>query len=110
MRSLSLVVLSAGVLGAAVLAHLAGGADGPEAPLLDVVLPAAIAAPVQVRASLDHAVWFHRPARGDQWLLFDMRLQSLQGSRGVAHGTVHSADGHLVATVAQEGLLRRIAL
>ncbi len=61
-------------------------------------------------ASLDHAVWFHRPARGDQWLLFDMRLQSLQGSRGVAHGTVHSSDGHLVATVAQEGLLRRIAL
>ncbi len=59
-------------------------------------------------ASLDHSVWFHRPARADQWLLFDMRLQSLQGSRGVAHGTVHTADGALVATVAQEGLLRRL--
>lgn len=59
-------------------------------------------------ASLDHVVWFHRPARGDEWMLFDMRLQSLRGSRGVAHGTVHSADGELIATVAQEGLLRRI--
>ncbi len=59
-------------------------------------------------ASLDHAVWFHRPARADEWLLFDMRLQSLQGSRGVAHGTVHNADGELVATTAQEGLLRRM--
>ncbi len=59
-------------------------------------------------ASLDHAVWFHRPARGDQWLLFDMRLQSLQGSRGVAHGTVHDQSGALIATIAQEGLLRRI--
>lgn len=59
-------------------------------------------------ASLDHSVWFHRPARADEWLLFDMQLQSLKGSRGVAHGTVHSADGALVATVAQEGLLRRI--
>jgi acyl-CoA thioesterase-2 len=59
-------------------------------------------------ASLDHSVWFHRPARADEWLLFDMQLQSLQGSRGVAHGTVHTADGTLVATVAQEGLLRRM--
>ncbi len=59
-------------------------------------------------ASLDHSVWFHRPARADEWLLFDMQLQSLQGSRGVAHGTVHAGDGTLVATVAQEGLLRRL--
>ncbi len=59
-------------------------------------------------ASLDHAVWFHRPTRADEWLLFDMRLQSLQGSRGVAHGTVHNRDGELVATTAQEGLLRRM--
>ena len=59
-------------------------------------------------ASLDHSVWIHRPARADEWLLFDMRLQSLRGSRGVSHGTVHTASGDLVATVAQEGLLRRI--
>ncbi len=59
-------------------------------------------------ASLDHSVWIHRESRADEWQLHDMRLQSLQGSRGVAHGTVHSADGVLIATVAQEGLLRRI--
>ncbi len=59
-------------------------------------------------ASLDHSVWLHRPARADEWLLFDMHLQSLRGSRGVSHGTVHTADGHLVATVAQEGLLRKL--
>jgi acyl-CoA thioesterase II len=57
-------------------------------------------------ASLDHAVWFHRPTRADQWLLYDLKLQSLQGSRGVAHGTVHTADGVLVATLVQEGLVR----
>lgn len=59
-------------------------------------------------ASLDHSVWLHRPARADEWLLFDMHLQSLRGSRGVSHGTIHTADGHLVATVAQEGLLRKL--
>ena len=59
-------------------------------------------------ASLDHSVWLHRPARADEWLLFDMHLQSLRGSRGVAHGTIHTADGTLVATVAQEGLLRKL--
>ena len=57
-------------------------------------------------ASLDHAVWFHRPTRADQWLLYDVRLQSLQGSRGVAHGTVHTTEGVLVATLVQEGLVR----
>ncbi len=59
-------------------------------------------------ASLDHSVWFHRRPKADEWMLFDMHLQSLQGSRGVAHGTVHNADGTLLATVAQEGLLRRM--
>lgn len=57
-------------------------------------------------ASLDHSLWFHRPVRAEQWLLYDLKLQSLQGSRGVAHGTVHTADGVLVATLAQEGLIR----
>lgn len=59
-------------------------------------------------ASLDHSVWIHRDSRADEWQLYDMRLQSLQGSRGVAHGTVHNIDGVLLATGAQEGLLRRI--
>lgn len=58
-----------------------------------------------VSASLDHAVWFHRPIRADEWLLFDMRSPFIGGSRGVARGEVFQGD-ELVATVAQEGLLR----
>lgn len=57
-------------------------------------------------ASLDHSIWFHREADPEEWLLYEMHLQSLRGSRGVAHGTVHDASGRLIATVAQEGLLR----
>ncbi len=59
-------------------------------------------------ASLDHAVWFHKATRADEWLLFDLHLQSLRGSRGVASGSVYNERGDLVATVAQEGLLRRV--
>ena len=58
-----------------------------------------------VSASLDHAVWFHRPVRADDWLLFDMRSPFVGGSRGVARGEVFQG-GELVATIAQEGLLR----
>jgi len=58
-----------------------------------------------VSASLDHAVWFHRQVRADDWLLFDMHSNHVSGSRGVATGEVYQ-DGLLVATVAQEGLLR----
>ncbi len=61
---------------------------------------------VWVAASLDHAVWFHTPARTDRWLLADMTTQRLAGSRGLATGPMFDADGHHVATVAQEGLLR----
>lgn len=57
-------------------------------------------------ASLDHSIWIHREADPEEWLLYEMHLQSLRGSRGVAHGTIHSASGQLIATVAQEGLLR----
>lgn len=59
-------------------------------------------------ASLDHVVWFHRPARVDGWLYFDMRAVSLQGARGLAQGTVHASDGVLVASVSQEALLRPV--
>ncbi len=59
-------------------------------------------------ASLDHAVWFHRPTRADEWLLFVLHLQSLRGSRGVASGSVYDQAGDLVATITQEGLLRRL--
>jgi len=57
-------------------------------------------------ASLDHAVWFHRPARADEWLLFDLRGHGLVNARGMATGTVHDRRGTHVATIAQEGLVR----
>jgi acyl-CoA thioesterase-2 len=57
-------------------------------------------------ASLDHAVWFHRPARADEWLLFSVEPASNAGARGLARGTIHTRDGVLVASVAQEALLR----
>jgi acyl-CoA thioesterase-2 len=57
-------------------------------------------------ASLDHALWFHRPFRADEWLLYAQDSPSLAGSRGFSRGLIFSADGTLVASVAQEGLLR----
>jgi acyl-CoA thioesterase II len=57
-------------------------------------------------ASLDHAVWFHRPLHIDDWLLYDMESPSASGARGFARACVFSRDGRLVATTAQEGLVR----
>ncbi|MBZ5738745.1 acyl-CoA thioesterase [Nocardioides mangrovi] len=57
-------------------------------------------------ASLDHTLWFHRPFKADEWWLYDQWSPSAQGSRGLAFGRVFSADGTLVATAAQEGLIR----
>ena len=57
-------------------------------------------------ASLDHAMWFHRPAKVDQWLLYVQNSPSAQGGRGLAFGHIYSRDGLLVATVAQEGMVR----
>ncbi len=57
-------------------------------------------------ASLDHAVWFHRPIRADEWILFDLRTVSSSGARGLAAGTMHSRDGVLGVSVAQEALIR----
>src|SRR5260370_15304823 len=57
-------------------------------------------------ASLDHALWFHRPCRADEWLLYAQDSPSLSGSRGFSRGLIFAADGPLVASVAQEGLLR----
>ncbi len=57
-------------------------------------------------ASLDHAVWFHRPVKADDWLLLDMRSLGMIGSRGLALGWVIDTHGSHVATIAQEGLLR----
>jgi acyl-CoA thioesterase II len=57
-------------------------------------------------ASLDHAIWFHRPFRIDEWLLYAMDSPAAAGARGFARGTVFTRDGVLVASVAQEGLVR----
>jgi acyl-CoA thioesterase-2 len=57
-------------------------------------------------ASLDHAMWFHRRFRADEWFLYDCASPSASGARGLATGRVFSHDGRLVATVVQEGLLR----
>ncbi|MBI3435506.1 MAG: acyl-CoA thioesterase II [Proteobacteria bacterium] len=57
-------------------------------------------------ASLDHALWFHRPFRADEWLLYTQDSPNLSGSRGFARGLIFTSDGTLVASVAQEGLLR----
>jgi acyl-CoA thioesterase II len=57
-------------------------------------------------ASLDHALWFHRPFRADEWLLYAQDSPNLHGARGFARGLIFAADGTLVASVAQEGLLR----
>jgi acyl-CoA thioesterase-2 len=57
-------------------------------------------------ASLDHALWFHRPFRADDWLLYAQDSPNLSGARGLARGLIFARDGTLVASVAQEGLLR----
>jgi len=59
-----------------------------------------------VMASLDHAIWFHRPLRVDDWLLYAMESPSASGARGFAQAGIFSRDGRLVATTAQEGLVR----
>jgi acyl-CoA thioesterase-2 len=57
-------------------------------------------------ASLDHAMWFHRPFRADQWLLYAQESPVAHGARGLARGEVFTADGDLVVSVVQEGLIR----
>jgi acyl-CoA thioesterase-2 len=58
-------------------------------------------------ASLDHALWFHRPFRADEWLLYNEDSPSASGARGFSRGSLFSRDGRLIASVAQEGLIRR---
>lgn len=63
---------------------------------------------VQV-ASLDHAMWFHRPVDLDDWLLYSQDSPSASGARGMTRGSLFSRSGRLVASVAQEGLIRKRA-
>ncbi|MBT8491620.1 MAG: thioesterase family protein, partial [Deltaproteobacteria bacterium] len=60
-------------------------------------------------ASVDHAMWFHRPFRVDDWLLHTIESPSASGARGLARGRFFTQGGVLVATTAQEGLIRRRA-
>jgi acyl-CoA thioesterase-2 len=57
-------------------------------------------------ASLDHALWFHRPFRADEWLMYAQDSPNMGGARGFSRGLIFASDGTLVASVAQEGLVR----
>ena len=59
-------------------------------------------------ASLDHAMWFHRELKADEWLLYHQKSPSAQGARGLAEGFIYRRDGVLAATVIQEGLMRPV--
>lgn len=58
-------------------------------------------------ASLDHSMWFHRPVKADEWLLYVQDSPNTSGARGLTRGLIYSRDGALVASVAQEGLIRQ---
>ena len=62
--------------------------------------------PDLMAASLDHSLWFHRPFRADDWLLYRFESPVSHGARGFGIGTFHTRDGRLVASAAQEGLIR----
>ena len=57
-------------------------------------------------ASLDHAMWFHRPFRADEWWLYDQESPWTGGARGLSRGSIFTRDGQLAVSVVQEGLLR----
>ena len=90
-------------------AHFAGLAYLSDSTLIDhVVLPQGRRwqDPALTGASLDHAMWFHRRARADDWLLFDQHVGATGRGRGFAHGRFFDRGGRLVASCAQEGLIR----
>lgn len=62
--------------------------------------------PHMIVASLDHALWLHRPFRADEWLLYSMDSPTAQGARGLSRGLIFNRSGELVASVAQESLMR----
>ena len=77
--------------------------------LLDTtILPFALGwdSPGMQMASVDHAMWFHRPFRADEWLLYDQEAVSTSSARGMAHGSSFTSDGRLAVSVVQEGLTR----
>ncbi|MBC7374734.1 MAG: thioesterase family protein, partial [Frankiales bacterium] len=60
----------------------------------------------RVQSTLDHALWLHRPARADRWLLMDLQSRAVSQGRGLYAGSVWSEDGALLASLAQETLYR----
>ncbi|MDE1156750.1 MAG: acyl-CoA thioesterase II [Neorhizobium sp.] len=93
-------------LHAAVLAYLS------DMTLLDASLyphGTSIFDPTLQVASLDHAMWFHRPVSFDDWLLYTQDSPSASGARGMTRGSIYSRHGTLIASVAQEGLIRNKA-
>jgi acyl-CoA thioesterase-2 len=89
------------------LEHLAMFTYASDVTLLGATLAAHDTDPTGVQmASLDHTIWFHRPFRADEWWLYDQWSPSAGGARGLSIGRVFTQDGALVATVAQEGLIR----
>ncbi|AKT51504.1 acyl-CoA thioesterase [Arsenicicoccus sp. oral taxon 190] len=91
------------------LVHAAVMAYASDYALLEPVIRAHGVAWIDSRlraASLDHAMWFHRPARVDEWMLYTQYSPSAQGGRGLGMGRMFTRDGVLAATVAQEGMVR----
>ncbi len=102
-------IKAAGTLGDDRVMHAAVLAYASDLTLLSAaVLPHGtyIGDPRLTPASLDHAMWFHRPFRADEWLLYDQVSPSASGGRGLATGRIFTSGGDLVASVVQEGLLR----
>jgi len=92
------------------LLHACVVAYASDLTLLDTAtLPHAIGYSARyMMASLDHAMWFHRPFRADEWLLYHQLSPSASGARGLALGHVFRRDGDIAVTVMQEGLIRPV--
>lgn len=89
--------------------HVAGLAYISDATLVDhVMLPHGLRWQDEdfIGTSLDHAMWFHRPARADRWLLFEQTVQATGRGCGLVSGRLYDRDGELVASCMQEGLMR----
>ena len=87
--------------------HLAAFTYASDVSLLGSTLAAHPVSPSSVQmASLDHTIWFHRPFRADEWWLYDQESPSAENGRGLSPGRVFASDGRLVATVAQQGIIR----
>ncbi|MCZ7526214.1 MAG: acyl-CoA thioesterase II [Acidimicrobiia bacterium] len=92
------------------LVHACVVAYASDMTLLDtVVQPHDVPPGGLMVASLDHAMWFHRRFRADEWLLYHQRSPAAAGARGLAEGSIFTIDGSLVVTVVQEGLVRPVA-